>query len=346
MKLTKIIIIKKIVLLALCLSTHAQDMYFATACDDTYFEQAVNLIATLHRYNFYHIKKIAVFNLGLSPEHIQFLNSLAKVQVFEVEKVNPDMLTHFVVRGGRKEAGRTARGWYTWKPVILKQALDMFPSVIYIDAGISVTEPMTNLYKYLEQYGYFLIDCGHNIRQMTVKNVIEFFELNKPENVWILDAPGAAAGFIGLTRELLDPIVLPLYNLAHDIHYFADDGTGSFGFGWGRPEQSILSILAHISRLNIFYCLRRYKVTVDNHQMVFNPFSYIALTRNAINLAEAKKHIVYKPFATKSKGGHVIKPQTKATLNALVAQHHKKHGAVKGFKKSGNKLKYLLKENL
>jgi len=36
-----------------------------------------------------------------------------------------------------------ARGEYAWKPVIIKEVVDEYPLVLWLDAGISAKEPQT-----------------------------------------------------------------------------------------------------------------------------------------------------------------------------------------------------------
>jgi hypothetical protein len=216
-------------------------MYLATAADTEFFNHVVNLIALLHRYNFEQIQEIAVFNLGLKPAEVSFLNSIAKVKVYEIEKVNPDLLTHFIVR----KDGKVARGWYAWKLVVLKQALDMFPYVLYIDAGIKINGPLDKLFTHLQKVGYLFVDCTHTLRPRTTLKVKELFELDKPENSFLLDKVGISAGFQGVSHNVYKDYVLPLYQLAHHLEYFEDDGSAPMGFGEARHDQILASIFVN-----------------------------------------------------------------------------------------------------
>ena len=60
------------------------EMYFCTACNDKYFDHAINLIGSIFRVNFDQTHEIAVFDIGLNAQHKAFLNSIAKVKVYEV----------------------------------------------------------------------------------------------------------------------------------------------------------------------------------------------------------------------------------------------------------------------
>jgi hypothetical protein len=232
------------------LTAHEDAFYIVTAADGRFFSVLLNFIGGVHRVNFDDLGEIAVFDLGLKDEQRTVLAGIDKVRVYQVEMTNPYLLTHFVIRPG----GRTAPGWYSWKPVVIKQALDMFPDILYIDAGLLVLKPLNHVFRYLRKNGYFLIDCAHNIKIMTTKYVIEKFNLNSKERSWIMEPHvyGISAGFQGLTHSLYNNYVLPMYENSKDIELFVDDGTSSGGFGWGRCDQTLFSIYARLLKLHIF----------------------------------------------------------------------------------------------
>lgn len=288
--------LKTFLILALVVFCHSVfAMNFVTVADTEYYEQAVNLIATLHQHNFPMLHHIAVFDIGLQQHQRDFLNSLAKVSVYDVEKKNPSMLQPFIVRNTGREAGRTARGWYSWKPVVLKQACDMFEDYIFIDAGISVTRPMDLLYAYLKQEGYFFVTCGHTIDQMVTTKVRDVFKLYG-ENNYVLDCFGLAAGYQGITRKVYDQYIIPVYRLADTITLFEDDGTAPKGFGWSRHDQTLFSIIA---RLNKFYIFSQASIVSigEMKKYTLSPGDFIVHSRDNIN-AKSKQYLRLKPFVT------------------------------------------------
>ena len=222
-------------------------MYICTCADDYFFPQLLNFIGSLHKVNFNEIKEIAVFNLGFKDGQVEHLDSIQKVKVYEVEKVHPDILTYFEKGPSDK---KQVRGLYSWKPVAIKQALDMFPYVLYSDAGVVILKPLNNLFKHIVQNGYFLITSPHDIKFMCPEHVIETFDLGSEERKWILSpkTDGLSAGFQGLSRELYDTYVYPMYTLAHDINNFVDDGTAQ---RVGRHDQVLFSITARLLGLEI-----------------------------------------------------------------------------------------------
>lgn len=148
------------------------------------------------------------------------------------------------------------KGWFAWKPVIIKQALDMFPYVIYLDSGTTILQPLTTLFKHIRQNGYFLIDTGHNIEQRITKPVKEklLSQMSESTQAMILDPNTMEldGGFQGLSSAVYDEYVIPLYNLAADLTLFMDDGSAKLGFGEGRHDQILFSIYANKLNYKLF----------------------------------------------------------------------------------------------
>ncbi len=230
--------------------------YFATAADSNYYEPLLNLIGSISRVHGSNLGKIAVFNIGLTENQIQELNTIEKVEVFEVEKVHPDILKPMQV----SPRGKTVPGWYAWKPVAFKQALDLFPYVLWLDAGTTVLKPLTDLFEYIKQHGYFLGTIGneyehgsylHPVRWQTTQHLVKKFNLNSIENSWILDQEAVMGNVFGATMSCKDIFALPAYELAKDLSNFADDGSTPQGFGTARHDQMVLTVLAYTKHLTI-----------------------------------------------------------------------------------------------
>ncbi|MFZ5953484.1 MAG: hypothetical protein ACOYT8_00110 [Candidatus Dependentiae bacterium] len=232
---------------------HAQEpLHFCTASDSRYFNCLINLIGCLHKHNFDQIGTIAVFDLGMTAEQKEHVSRIAKVSIHDVEKVHPDIITPMQTT----HWGKMVPGWYAWKAVIIKQALDMVDCVLYIDAGTTIYKPLDDLFKHIRHAGYFF----HNgspwcIQQETTQYVINKFDLASSEKKWLLDEDikGLEAGFMGLTRRVYDSFVMPAYQLAHDLRNFADDGSCRGGFGNCRHDIPIFSMIALLNGLTIYH---------------------------------------------------------------------------------------------
>ncbi len=187
-------------------SLTAAGYHIVTAADKEYYSRLTNFIGSLHVLHFDDIAEISVFDLGLDSDNKQALSMMQKVKVYQIEQTNPDILKQFVVRDGNK----IARGWYSWKPVVIKQALDMFDTIFYIDAGAVVLTPLHNIFKYIEKHGYFFVDCPHSMAWMTTRRVIDAFDLDSQGNRWMLSpwVYGISAGIQGLNHKYYGSYVM------------------------------------------------------------------------------------------------------------------------------------------
>jgi len=225
--------------------TANQPMYFCMAADTKYFDMLLNLIGSIHYVNFDQVGEIAVFDIGFTPQEREQLNSIDKVKVYDVELVNPDLLTRFSARNGM----RNVPGWYAWKPVVIKQALDMFPEVLYMDAGMLVQEKLDGLFEHIRKHGYVMQYSARPINWMVTKYVIKQFNLESPKNAHLMkdSSKGILAGLQGLSRKYYTNYVLPMYECAKNLRLFAEDGSN----GNARHDQPLFSIHAYLCKFLI-----------------------------------------------------------------------------------------------
>jgi hypothetical protein len=222
-----------------------ESMYICTAASTEFFTPLLTLIGSLHKVNFNELAQLAIFDLGLTLDERMTLEAMEKIKIYTIQITNEDMLKPFKTR---KHEEKYARGWYSWKPVIFKQALEMFPYILYMDAGTTVYKPLNDIFDYIQENGYFFSSCNQSIYVMTTKYIINKFNLKSKENRWLLNDSihGIRGGFQGLSRSMYESYVLPIYQLTYDIRNFEDDGTAPLGFGSARNDQPLFSIYAHI----------------------------------------------------------------------------------------------------
>lgn len=292
-------------------SENPEDLfYFCTAADEKYFDHLLNVIASIHRHNFKQLGQIAVFDLGLHPTQLRILSTIQKVGVYSIEQTNPDILKIF----NAQPEGKFVPGWYSWKPVAIKQAFDIFPKnscFLWIDAGTTVLRDISDLFFYIKQQGYFF----HNgwdwpIKRQATKFVIDGLTINSCQLQWLLadDIYSIEAGLMGFSQKIYDAIVLPVYELTKDIRYFADDGTAPEGFGYARHDQTLFSIYVHINNLfivhhferpreNFFLVANQFKIPfhIASITQWLTPETFIYCSRGDLtNYAENKAYIHYK----------------------------------------------------
>lgn len=228
----------------------AQPWYICTAADSRFFNHVINLIGSIHKTNFDALGEIIVFNLGLSLAQKHYLRQIQKTTVHEIELVHPDLLKRFDTRPG----GKTVPGWYAWKPVAIKQALEKHPYILWIDAGTTILQDIEPLFAHIRKYDYFFHNgCNIPIYKQITRYLIEKHALETPENNWILSETtrGLEAGLQGYTQKMKTTFVHDMYELSKDIRQFADDGTAPGGFGNARHDTSLYSVMAHLSGLHI-----------------------------------------------------------------------------------------------
>lgn len=265
---------------------------FVTATDTEHYSWTLNLISGIHRYHPNGINQIAIFDIGLTSEEKIELKKLCFVEIYEVEKANPQILQKFTV----DTHGKIARGLYSWKPVVIKQASTLFPLFFYLDSGISLTGSLERLFNYLEENGCFFIDCGHNIGRMSTQHVRQKFLLNQKQNAWILNENGISAGFQGISRSVYSSYVYPIYEMSFDTKNFCDDGSCPKGFGFARHDQTLFSIQARLANLPVHKAIRgeKFTLTVHGKKTKLALSEFIKITRGDFDLIKAKEYLEYK----------------------------------------------------
>ena len=248
-----------VLLIVMCISstiTTKNPIYICTAADEYYFVPLLNLIGSIFRANSENIGQIAVFDLGLTLAQVRHLNSIEHVVVYSLADEDPNLTKLFCTC----YTGRHVRGWYTWKYVVIKRALDMFPYVLWLDAGTTVLKSLDDLFGHIQQNGYFLSTSGddsdsgrflHSVGWGATGYVVKKLALDTEQYSWILDQETVMGGIIGVTKSHKHCFVEQMCEFACDLRNFADDGTTPNGLGTGRHDQPLLSFLAYSQQLVI-----------------------------------------------------------------------------------------------
>lgn len=247
------IMIKKIhgifaALLCCVISINAIQPYcFCTAADSRYFNELKNLIGSIH--NSHYGVEILVYDLGLSDAEKNELRHMENVTPCDIERTHPDIIKSFLTDNG----GRRVPGWFAWKPVLIKQSLDKYPIVLYLDAGTVIMHPINQLFRYIEDHGYFLFDTGCLLAPRMTKFLIESFKLHSPERQWILQQNFMDASLMGFSKNSNAYVscVMQMYELSRNLDYFKDDGSAPMGFGGARHDQTLFSIISFLNNFEI-----------------------------------------------------------------------------------------------
>ncbi len=212
-------------------------IHFVTAADKEYYGRLEGLIYSIHK----HCKEftISVYDLGLLPSEVEMISKVKHVTVKQVERSNPNILTKLRSHPAAPENDSVVTGLYSWKPVILKQELDIYDAIIYMDAGTMLVSSPDKLWEFINKEGHWFLGISDTY-YMTPKSIIQALQVDDD----ILASQGINAGIQGLTRKVYDNYIMPCYRYTKDINLFVDDGTSGGGNSSGRHDQTLFSIQA------------------------------------------------------------------------------------------------------
>lgn len=118
-----------------------------TAFDSQYFNQGINLIASLYRTSFLSFDEIIVYPLDLSEREISFLNKLHKVTVAVLPSTPVGFPDFFEPKG---RAYKTA--------IICGENIELSDGalVLWLDAGISMCMDVNDIFEIIEKEEFFI----------------------------------------------------------------------------------------------------------------------------------------------------------------------------------------------
>lgn len=215
-----------------------------TASDSLYFSCLLALIGSVVRRHELWTYSISVYDLGLSREDKFILKQLPGVDVFEVEKVNPQIIEP--IRKHLAGDERMVPGLYSWKPVAVKSELDKYQNVLWMDAGSVATGNLSELWEHIVNEGYlFMGVCS--MAYQTPRTLATRLDLSNE----FLSKQALNASIMGLSRTIYRDVIRPMYESAKDLTLFMDDGTADGGPTLGRHDQTLFSIVVNQAELTI-----------------------------------------------------------------------------------------------
>jgi hypothetical protein len=224
--------------------------YYVTCADQKFYPRLQNLLNSIYKNDRSNIAEIAIFDLGFTLRQRLHLKKMHKVKVFDIEMKHSDLLKFFCT-----DVNRFVRGWFAWKPVAIKQALEKYPYILYLDSALEVLKPLNFLFEHIKEKHYFLVDSEayiyNRITQYTIEKVVKNIP-NYEENILGEKSCMHCGGIQGLSREMLKDYINPIYNHVTDIDLFADDGSALLGFGSARHDQTLFSIYGRKLGLRVF----------------------------------------------------------------------------------------------
>ena len=127
-------------------STKDHEMVFVTGANSAYFRALMNLAGSIRYWAPKH--KLVVYNLGLSQENLKILETWGNVLDVKWKKGIPDNYPSHL---------RNLKV-YAWKPVAINESLHEYKQIFWLDAGSTVTGPITEAIRITQNTGIFLVN--------------------------------------------------------------------------------------------------------------------------------------------------------------------------------------------
>ena len=131
---------------------------------------------------------------------------------------------------------------YAWKPLAIKETIDLYGYTLWLDAGNTVTGQLTRPLNYLYDDNFFFVQ-GQDVDMTlkTYKKMYEYFNVDK-EN--FIKKPSFAGAVMGMTNNtfVYNNILLPWYYCAMNVECIAPIGSSIKSH---RYDQSALSIILY-----------------------------------------------------------------------------------------------------
>lgn len=179
----------------------------ATAFDDKYFNQGLNLLASLHRTSFTSFDKVIVYPVGLTTRNIEILNALDKVEL----RYFPDSLNS-VFEGFLEPKHRAYKSYVIDD---MASGLEQGDFVLWMDAGLSCVDDVECVFEQISEYDFFMPDHDD-------KDSWPFYNIN-------FTHPEAIKHFNATTEELLAPHLcscLVGYKVKGKFQHLIDEAVG------------------------------------------------------------------------------------------------------------------------
>ncbi|MDW8801313.1 DUF1647 domain-containing protein [Clostridium sp. A1-XYC3] len=145
----------------------------ATACNSAYFNACLTLIASIHRLSFNDVDKILVYNLGLTEDEKEQLNSLQKVQVMEFNLDDSYFQEYLTPKQ------------FAWKPYVIKDAGNYGNLILYMDSGAVTVKNIKCLYDIIENDDILIVGDYHPNYVYTHDKCFEIMNATEEEKQYL-----------------------------------------------------------------------------------------------------------------------------------------------------------------
>ncbi|CAH1801275.1 unnamed protein product [Owenia fusiformis] len=179
---------------------------------------------------------VIVYDLGLQPEQKKEAEGWCNVQINDLPLNTPDHI--------RKES----RKRYSWKALVLQDAVTKYGAIFYSDAGSVIRAPLDPIKKLIIADGHFFVQ-GQGVDMTTFlhKGMYAYFKVNETQ---LKGKPNFAGGVQGYVRGGLAEkhILHPLVKCSISPECITPIGSSLENH---RFDQSALSIIIYTSEIKI-----------------------------------------------------------------------------------------------
>ena len=207
-----------------------EELTIVTGANAAYFRGLKNLVGSL--YVLAPGYSVVVYNLGLSEDQVLQVQKWPNTSLEWPSGIPSNLPKHF-----------SKPKLYAWKPHIIEETVRRYGSILWLDAGNTVTGPLDPLVHILRQEGAFLVkgqDSSMKIRSHP--GTYEYFGYEKTaETSQRPHFSGNTQGFLYPSRYY-DEVVVPNRACGWDMECIAPPGSSLMNH---RYDQTSLSVLLY-----------------------------------------------------------------------------------------------------
>ncbi|CAH1779242.1 unnamed protein product, partial [Owenia fusiformis] len=229
------------------------DVKIVTAANNAYFTGLKEFVASVHFWD--PNTTIIVYDLGLQPQQKKEAESWCNVQVNPLPESIPDHI--------RNES----RKRYTWKPLILQDAVTKYGAIFYSDAGSVIRGPLEPIKKLIIADGHFFVQGQDmDMTKLLHEGMCRYFKVNKKMLKGKYSFAGNTQGYVrgGLAEK---HILHPLVKCAISPECITPPGSSLKNH---RFDQSALSVIIYMS--SIVVQPHTEFLAASSNQLNSNPF--------------------------------------------------------------------------
>lgn len=221
-------------------STNDIAINFLTASDENFYIPLMNLLKSLKKY--YPESEVKIYNLGLNTFQIENINESFKNAIvldFDFSKY-PEFVSK------RDEYGKL--GSYAWKSSIIEENKNSDTLVLWMDSANLLEHNLNLLKLYLLEFGFYSPYSNGKIREWTHPDTLNFLDCS--ENLY--SKRNLTGGIVGLNpkSEFGTNLISKWHKLCMISDCISPIGSSRENH---RQDQSVLSVLFHQERKNIYF---------------------------------------------------------------------------------------------